>query len=690
MSTSRYRVISLSGITIGTDFYDVNSIVTLTPGGAKYFLLNKQIALADGQPPIGVPGGPSEDDVKIEIYINNIGKTVSLTQLRDMFPSFKGDQGDQGVRGLTGPQGARGPQGDVGHGIRLAGIVATAFDLPPVAAEGNDVYLAQDSSHGWAWSNGAWIDIGPFRGPEGKAGPAGPKGEAGPRGPQGDKGEPGDPGDPSLAQQTAANAASSSASSAAAIDAASRAATSEAAADGHRQVAVSKAAEAAGSAATALTNKIATDQVITTTNAIAAAAAASASAASTSETNAKAAETNAGTKAGNAATSAAHAATSEANAESSASDAAASENNAANSASAAATSASRAATSEGNAAGSATAAATSKSGADTSASNASTYASNAQASYTNALNVLNNFKGTYYGAAAADPATDPNGGAKDAGDFYFNTATKTMRYWNGAIWLDMVADGPVGQCKLIYSGTTTLKLVPCDGNRIKINGQLYQVPSAGVTITNAGLGASTLYYVYAMVTGGAVALTISTTGHIKSATAGSVGVEVMNVAGGEQYTLVGMIWTGVDKLFYDSPYMRWVRSWFNDFGVTAYQSATGQVNTTSSVPVELDTAMRVYILLWANEQYHQTVNCSMTNNTLGAMCYLMTGNTTWSYTGIQTYSHTDNVSYSKPATVSYANAFTVDNPAIFLVYGQVGSGTGTFGYKSQSIVTVRR
>ncbi|MHC2250005.1 hypothetical protein [Bradyrhizobium elkanii] len=683
MSTSRYRVISLSGITIGTDFYDVNSIVTLTPGGAKYFLLNKQIALADGQPPVGVPGGPSEDDVKIEIYINNIGKTVSLTQLRDMFPSFKGDQGDQGVRGPAGPQGARGPQGDVGRGIRLAGIVATAFDLPPVAAEGNDVYLAQDSSHGWAWSNGAWIDIGPFRGPEGKAGPAGPKGEAGPRGPQGDKGEPGDPGDPSLAQLTAANAASSSASSAAAVDAASRAATSEAAADGHRQVAVAKATEAAGSAASALTNKIATDQVITTTNAIAAAAAASASAASTSETNAKAAETNAVTKAGNAATSAAHAATSETNAERSASDAAASENNAANSASAAATSASRATASEGSAAGSAAAA-------GTSASNASTYASNAQASYTNALNVLSNFKGTYYGAAAADPATDPNGLAKDAGDFYFNTTSLTMRYWNGGTWLDFLSGGPVGQCKLVMVNSTTLKLIPFNGNLIKINGSLYQIPAAGITMTNAGVAASAKSYIYVKVVGSTLTLQSSTTGHITSSSPGSIGVEVMNVAGGEQYTLVGMVMTGATSNFFDQSDTRWVRSWFNEPGITAAAYSTNTVSTTSTTPIELDAAVRIWVLLWVGEHFIHTINSAAWSNAVGALTYLLCGTTTVGTYGLQTYTHHSTIQYATPIANSFATVSGSDQALVLTMFGQVGSSTSSFGYKSNSIMTVRR
>jgi len=685
MSTSRYRVISLSGITIGTDFYDVNSIVTLTPGGAKYFLLNKQIALADGQPPVGVPGGPSEDDVKIEIYINNIGKTVSLTQLRDMFPSFKGDPGEQGLRGPAGAQGARGPQGDVGRGIRLAGIVATVFDLPPAAAEGNDVYLAQDTGHGWAWTNGAWIDIGPFRGPEGKTGPAGPKGEAGPQGPAGEQGPPGDPGDPSLAQLTAANAASSTASAATASDAADRALASENAAAAHKQDASDSATAAAASEASALTSKIAAEQAASTATTVVASASDSAAAAATSKTNAATSESNAAASATTATNKAAAAATSEQSAATHATAAGTSETNAANNATAASNSATAAALSESNAA-------TSKSAAATSASNASTYADNAQASYTNALNAYNNLRGTYYGAQATDPATDPLGAAKGSGDFYFNTTSLTMRYWNGTVWVDFLLPGAIGQCKLTMVSSTSLKLIPFNGNLIKINGQLYQIPAAGITLTNSGFAANTLYYIYIKIVGSTLTLQQSLTGHITSSSAGSVGVEVMNTAGGEVYTLVGMVFTGASSQFFDQPDTRWVRSWFNETGVILARYSSTTVATTSGTPIELDSAVRCFALLWANEQFHQTISCSCFNNTLGSLTYLIAGwgNSFGTYYGLQQYMHQDTVSYARSMSNSWTLQNATDQAVIISMWGQVGSGTGSYAYKSNSIMTVRR
>jgi hypothetical protein len=202
MSTKRYKVIALNGITIGDATYAKDSIVPLTDLGAKYFLLNKQIALADEQAPVGTPGGPSEDDVTIDVKINNFGKTVSLAKFIEMFPDLEGPQGDVGPRGFNGSKGDKGDKGDIGQGITLKGAVDSTLYLPEGASDG-DTWLSRDNGHGWAWSGGQWVDIGPFRGPPGDRGPAGPvglpgiqgfqgpQGIQGPVGPKGDKGDPG-------------------------------------------------------------------------------------------------------------------------------------------------------------------------------------------------------------------------------------------------------------------------------------------------------------------------------------------------------------------------------------------------------------------------------------------------------------------------------------------------------------------
>ncbi|MCP1757830.1 collagen-like protein [Bradyrhizobium elkanii] len=256
MGTLRYQVLSPSGISIGTDFYALNSIVTLTEEGAKYLLLNRQICLATGQQaPAGQPPAPNEDDVYLDVRYNGVIETISLTKLRSMFPSIKGDAGPLGPKGPAGPQGEKGLKGDTGRGIALKGIVATNLDLPSSAEEG-DVWLAEETGRGYAWSDGNWKDIGAFRGPQGGQGPAGPagprglKGDQGVPGPKGEaglKGDPGDPGNPTYAYRAEAGmtAAEASATSAAASNAS--AANHEANARSYKQGAETAATNAAAS-----------------------------------------------------------------------------------------------------------------------------------------------------------------------------------------------------------------------------------------------------------------------------------------------------------------------------------------------------------------------------------------------------------------------------------------------------------
>ncbi|ARQ95363.1 tail fiber protein [Bradyrhizobium phage BDU-MI-1] len=425
MSTQRYRVINPSGLYIGEDFYALNTVLTLTSVGAKYLLLNKLIALASEQAPVGDPGEPSEDDVMIYITVGLHDELVSLTKLREMFPSIKGDKGDQGDVGPPGSRGQKGDKGDrgeQGRGIALSGAVATFADLPVSASDG-DLFVTLDDGHGWAWINAAWNDIGQFRGQKGDQGPVGPQGIRGQVGEKGDKGDPGDPGNPTYASRAELGATNAAASEEAAAGHATDAATSAASA-------LSLAADAQGyrdDAQTAATNAATSE-----TN-----AASHASAAATSEMNAASSESNAQSSATNAGLSATAASNS-------AAAALTSEGNAATSAASSTSSASAASTSEANAASSAAAA-------SLSASNAATSETNASTSATNAQNTLNSFKGIYYGALASDPALDPNGAAITDGDFYFNTATKKMRFHNGTAWADMVSGGT--QKRFIYTAT---------------------------------------------------------------------------------------------------------------------------------------------------------------------------------------------------------------------------------------------
>lgn len=248
----------------------------------------------------------------------------------------------------------------------------------------------------------------------------------------------------------------------------------------------------------------------------------------------------------------------------------------------------------------------------------------------------------------------------------------------------------VGQCKLIWVDATTLKLIPFNGNLIKIGGQLYQIPDAGITLTNAGFAASTMYYIYVWNNNGTLQLTGNQAGHVTSQVAGNNGTEVMSGAGNDGYTLVGMVNTGTDIKFYDTTYLRWVRSWFNESGVSAHQYSSQVISTTSLSPIELEAGIRVYVLLWAGEQWYHHVSASMQTNAVGAVNYLQGGAPPSGPYGLTAYAHTDNISYAKSAGTSYSDKVSTDRAVMFSLYGYVGNATGTWTYKSQSIVTVRR
>lgn len=111
----------------------------------------------------------------------------------------KGDKGDQGIQGLPGDPGPKGDKGDTGErgadgtSVRLKGAVPTVGDLPAGAADG-DLYVVLATGDGYVRSGGAWVNVGPIRGPQGEPGPAGADGADGAPGAKGDKGDPGDPG----------------------------------------------------------------------------------------------------------------------------------------------------------------------------------------------------------------------------------------------------------------------------------------------------------------------------------------------------------------------------------------------------------------------------------------------------------------------------------------------------------------
>jgi len=158
---------------------------------------------------------------------------------------------------------------------------------------------------------------------------------------------------------------------------------------------------------------------------------------------------------------------------------------------------------------------------------------------------------------------------------------------------------PFGQCQLQYVGTTSIKLVPYNGNYLTINGKHYKVPSAGVSLANTGLTAATLYYIYAYMSSGTMTLEASATGY---ATDSSTGVTIKS--GDATRTLVGMVYmdSGTPGTFADSATKRWVRSKLNDRGVIGESQFSTARSYNSGSWGEINSEIRVNFISWSGER----------------------------------------------------------------------------------------
>jgi hypothetical protein len=168
------------------------------------------------------------------------------------------------------------------------------------------------------------------------------------------------------------------------------------------------------------------------------------------------------------------------------------------------------------------------------------------------------------------------------------------------------------QCgRLQYVSATALSFKPYNGDRIKINGVVYPIPSAGIAgltpptsvfkegVAAQPLVANTTYYVYAFNNAGTITADFSTTGHATSATAGNVGVEIKS--GNDTRTLIGLIRTNASAQFQNDAANRLVISWFNRMNIGGLGAHTNGATTGSASYVELTTLARMFFLTWGEE-----------------------------------------------------------------------------------------
>jgi hypothetical protein len=170
--------------------------------------------------------------------------------------------------------------------------------------------------------------------------------------------------------------------------------------------------------------------------------------------------------------------------------------------------------------------------------------------------------------------------------------------------------------KLAYVSATQVKFSPFNGNKIKINGLWYEVPSAGVSANNtsvyvngvaaSNLAASTLYYVYIFSNSGTLTIDFSTTAHTTSTTAGNVGNEIKS--GDDTRSLVGMVYTNGSSQFDDSTTKRNVCSWPNRYARGGQNAFTAIRTTASGTWAELNSEIRIEFVAWSNDVVHSSIN----------------------------------------------------------------------------------
>lgn len=152
-----------------------------------------------------------------------------------------------------------------------------------------------------------------------------------------------------------------------------------------------------------------------------------------------------------------------------------------------------------------------------------------------------------------------------------------------------------GRCKLSVSSTTTLLLLPYNGNGVIVNGITLQIPAGGVTYTISGLVASTVYYVYLAGTTAAPVLNLSTTAYVT----GTNGVVVKS--GDATQTLVGMVYTNASTQFVDTALSRTCINWFNRRKIISDIAVQPGYTFSNTTTAEINTALRLTFLCWADD-----------------------------------------------------------------------------------------
>jgi hypothetical protein len=195
-----------------------------------------------------------------------------------------------------------------------------------------------------------------------------------------------------------------------------------------------------------------------------------------------------------------------------------------------------------------------------------------------------------------------------------------------------------GQCQLQFSSNVLAKLMPKNGQTLKINGKFYQVPGIGVSIptNNVTIGgvaaqnmaASTVYLAYMIDDGSHSGVMIPSLwaagayGHLPDTTAGNIGVEVRNNGGvvDSTHTFIGILMT--DAMSHLSDFF--TLSHFNKGTKVQTTTYTANRSTSSGSLVELNTEIRNNFICLAGDTVDWRMNGGIgggNSNVYAGVCF---------------------------------------------------------------------
>lgn len=233
-----------------------------------------------------------------------------------------------------------------------------------------------------------------------------------------------------------------------------------------------------------------------------------------------------------------------------------------------------------------------------------------------------------------------------------------------------------GQCQLVYLNTSTIKLLPMNGNKLIIGDRVCTIPTAGVQLTTSGLSGNNDYYIYAKddngdgVVDGLVALEKG----LGLALDGTTGVTIPGT-NDRTRSLVGLVHVGPSVTWDNTLTKRWVRSYFNRQKLELNNSFTVARNITNTAALEIHSEIRIEFVAFSDDIIHATASAPVANSVDTGMGLGV------SVDGAAPSSF--GVSGAIAALSNYvANTRHVsvsDGYHYISAFGFVGAGTGTYG-----------